>query len=620
MSDPDWQEKYRSKIRTARDSVRNVRPGHRVFIGTGCGEPQSLVRALAEAAGHIPDTEIIHTLTLGVAPHTDVEFSDIFRHNAFFVGPNTRRAVSEGRADYTPIFLSELPDLFRTGTIPIDVALIQVTPPDEHGFCSLGVSVDIVKPAAESARLVAAEVNSYVPRTLGDSFVHINDIDFLVPHDEPLLEYLGSEPDETAMKIGAHIAELIEDGSTIQVGIGGIPDAVLRCLTDKKELGIHTEMFSDGIIEIFEKGVITNRRKTLHKGKIVASFCLGTRRLYEFIDNNPVVEFHPSDYTNDPFIISRHEKMVAINGALEVDLTGQVCADSLGYLFYSGLGGQVDFMRGSARSKGGKPIIALSSTTEDGEQSRIVAHLSEGAGVVTTRGDVHYVVTEYGAARLHGKSIRERCVALISVAHPKFRDELLEHAKKHHYVYQDQVSLNLAARYPKELETGEVFNGISVRFRPVRATDEGMVRELFYRASKKTTYYRFHGQIQTMRHRDAQRYCNIDYDRDMVIVAVIREEGNERVIALGQYNVYPATGMAECAFLVVDQYQNKGIGTHMLHRLIKIAHGKSVKGFLAEVLFGNQAMLRVFHKCGHVIKSAIEDGVYHISFEFDEEQ
>lgn len=620
MSDPDWQEKYRSKIRTARDSVRNVRPGHRVFIGTGCGEPQSLVRALAEAAGHIPDTEIIHTLTLGVAPHTDVEFSDIFRHNAFFVGPNTREAVSEGRADYTPIFLSELPDLFRTGTIPIDVALIQVTPPDEHGFCSLGVSVDIVKPAAESARLVVAEVNSYVPRTLGDSFVHVDDIDFLVPHDEPLLEYVGHEPGDIAMKIGEHIAELIEDGSTIQVGIGGIPDAVLRCLTDKKDLGIHTEMFSDGIIEIFEKGVITNRRKTLHKGKIVASFCLGTRRLYEFIDNNPVIEFHPSDYTNDPFIISRHEKMVAINGALEVDLTGQVCADSLGYLFYSGLGGQVDFIRGSARSKGGKPIIALPSTTEDGEQSRVVTHLSEGAGVVTTRGDVHYVVTEYGAAQLHGKSIRERCVALISVAHPKFRDGLLEHAKKHNYVYQDQISLNLAARYPKELETEKVFDGISVRFRPVRATDEGMMREHFYGASKKTTYYRFHGQIQTMRHRDAQHYCNIDYKQDMVLIGVIQDEGHQHIIAVAQYSADPASNLAECAFVVKDQYQNKGIGTYMLNRLIEISRACGVKGFTAEVIFGNQAMLHVFHKCGHVVKSVIEDGVYHISFEFDEEQ
>lgn len=620
MIDADWQQKYQGKITTARAAVRNVRPGHRVFIGTGCGEPQSLVRALTEIAGHIPDTEIIHTLTLGVAPHTDVQFSDIFRHNAFFVGVNTRQAVSEGRADYTPIFLSELPALFRTGTIPIDVALIQVTPPDEHGFCSLGVSVDIVKPAAENARMVVAEVNACVPRTLGDSFLHVDEIDFLVPHDEPLLEYAVDKPDDLAMKIGTHIAELIEDGSTLQVGIGGIPNAVLRSLTEKKELGIHTEMFSDGVIDLFEKGVITNRRKTLHRGKIIASFCMGTKRLYDFIDNNPVIEFHPSDYTNDPFIISRHEKMVAINGALEVDLTGQVCADSLGYLFYSGLGGQVDFIRGAARSKNGKPIIALPSTTEDGSRSRIVPHLSEGAGVVTTRGDVHFVVTEYGSAQLHGKSIRERCVALISVAHPKFRDELLDHAKKNNYVYKDQVSLNLAARYPKELETVKDFDGIKVIFRPVRPTDEGMMRELFYGASRKTTYYRFHGQIQTMRHRDAQHYCSIDYTHDMVLVSIRQDEGHQHVIALGQYSVEPATNMAECAFLVLDQYQNKGVGTYMLNRLIEIARDRGVKGFRAEVLFGNQAMLHVFHKCGYVIKSHMEDGVYQISFEFADQK
>jgi len=620
MTADNWQDRYNTKVTTAKAAVRNVRPGYRVFIGTGCGEPQSLVRALTEIAGHIPDTEIIHTLTLGVAPHTETQFSDIFRHNAFFVGPNTRQAVAEGRADYTPIFLSELPALFRKGIMPIDVALIQVTPPDEHGYCSLGVSVDIVKAAAETARLVVAEVNSHTPRTLGDSFLHVDDIDFLVPHDEPLLEYKTGEPDEIAMRIGGHIADLVEDGSTIQVGIGAIPNAVMRALKNKKELGIHTEMFSDGVLELFESGAITNRLKALHRGKIIASFCMGTKRLYDFIDNNPLIELHPSEYTNDPYIISQQEKMVAINGALEVDLTGQVCADSLGYLFYSGLGGQIDFMRGAARSEGGKPIIALPSTTEDGKKSRIVPHMSEGAGVVTTRGDVHYVVTEYGSAQLHGKTIRERCVALISIAHPKFREELLEHAKAHNYIYKDQMSLNLAARYPKELETLYTFDDTKVTFRPARPTDEDMMRELFYNASKKTTYYRFHGQLQTMRHRDAQYYSNIDYDQTMVLIGVIHEEGHEHVIAVGQYNVDPATRMAECAFLVLDNYQNKGLGTYLLTRLIEIARQKGIKGFNAEVLFGNQAMLHVFHKSGHIIKSVVEEGVYHISFTFAPEK
>ncbi len=617
MSQP-WQERYRDKLATPKTALRNVKPGQRVFIGTGCGEPQSLVRALAEVAGYIQDTEIVHTLTLGVAPHTEVRFSDVFRHNAFFVGPNTREAVAEGRADYTPIFLSELPKLLRVGAIPIDVALIQVAPPDEHGYCSLGVSVDVVKAAAEVADIVVAEVNRQTPRVLGDSFIHIDQIHYLIEHDEPLLETDYTHPDDVALQIGRHIAELVEDGSTVQTGIGAIPNAVLQCLKDKKHLGVHTEMFSDGVVDLFEAGVITNQRKTLHPGKIVASFCMGTKRLYDFVDDNPVVEFHPSEYVNDPFIIAQHEKMVAINSALEVDLTGQVCADSLGYVFYSGLGGQTDFMRGAARAKDGKAIIALRSTTEDEKHSHIVPHLSEGAGVVTTRGDVHYVATEYGVAYLHGKSIRERAVALIGISHPKFRDELLEHAKRVKYVYEDQISLNLTARYPKEMEEKMECGGIPVLFRPVKPSDENMVRQMFYSVSQKTSYLRYHGQLRTMRHRDAQCYCNVDYGEMMTVVGAIKEEKHEHIVAIGQYELNPATNVAECAFMVRDEYQNRGIGTYLLKKLIETAKSKGIAGFTAEVLAGNQAMLRVFNKTGYKIRSTIEEGIHHISFTFHE--
>ncbi len=616
MTDPKWQERFRDKLVPAKTALRHVQPGHRVFIGTGCGEPQSLVRALVECAGNIPDTEIIHTLTLGVAPHTDVKYNDVFRHNAFFVGPNTRDAVSEGRADYTPIFLSELPRLFQVGAIPIDVALIQVAPPDEHGYCSLGVSVDIVKAAAEHADIVVAEVNAQTPRVLGDSFVHLSQIDYLVEHDEPLLEVDFTEPDEISLKIGCIVAELVEDGSTIQAGIGTIPNAVLKCLTNKKDLGVHTEMFSDGLIDLFRSGAITNRRKTFHPGKIIASFCMGTQRLYDFIDNNPLIEFHPSDYVNDPFVIARHEKMVAVNSALEVDLSGQVCSDSIGYAFYSGLGGQVDFMRGSARSNGGKPVIALPSTTEDGERSRIVTHLAEGAGVVTSRGDVHYIATEYGVAYLHGKTVRERAIALIGIAHPKFRDGLLEHAKKVKYVYQDQISLNLGARYPEEMKEEATFGDIKLLLRPTKPTDEDMLRQLFYTASKKTKYYRFHGQLQTMRHRDAQYYCNIDYENVMVIAAVLKEEQRESIIAIGQYDLNPATNIAECAFMVRDDYQAKHIGSFILNKLIAIARPKGIAGFNAEVLAGNLAMLKAFNNTGLKIVSTIDEGVHHIEFKF----
>ncbi|MDH4123804.1 MAG: 4-hydroxybutyrate coenzyme A transferase, partial [Thermoplasmata archaeon] len=425
----DWKIKHKDKLATAEKAVSVIKPGDKIFIGSGAAEPQVLVKALVDRSHSLADTKIFHIMTLGVAPYTEPKFTDQFRHNAFFIGANTRDAVAEGRADFTPIFLSEIPALFRTGRIPIDVALIQVTEPDAHGYCSYGVSVDIVKSAAESADFVIAEVNRSAPRTMGDSFIHVNEIDLMVPSDELLLYYSAEEPSDIAVKIGRNISKLIEDGSTLQMGIGGVPDAVLKYLTDRKDLGIHTEMFSDGIIDLVRRGVITNRKKTLHRGKIIASFCMGSQELYDFVDNNPLIEFHPTEYTNDPFIIAQNEKMVAINAAIEVDLTGQVCSDSLGPLFYSGIGGQVDFIRGAARSKGGRPIIALPSTAKDGQISRIVSTLKPGAGVVTSRGDVHYVVTEWGTAYLHGKSIRERALALISIAHPKFRADLLKAAK-----------------------------------------------------------------------------------------------------------------------------------------------------------------------------------------------
>jgi acetyl-CoA hydrolase len=364
-----------------------------------------------------------------------------FRHNALFIGKNVRHAVNEGRADFTPIFLSEIPGLFTRGILPIDVALVHVSPPDEHGFCSFGVGVECTKPATEVAKVIIAQVNPNMPRTLGDCFIHVDKFTYCVECDVPLKELpqvdLNTTADEQAVfeKIGRNIAGLIEDGSTLQLGIGAIPDAVLRCLGGKKHLGMHTEMFADGVIKLVEEGILTNERKTLHPGKIIVSFVLATRPLFDFIDNNPIIEFHPSNYTNDPFIIAQNEKMVAINSALAVDLSGQICADSIGYSFYSGFGGQVDFIRGAARSKGGKPIIALPSTAKDGNISRIVPHLAEGAGVTTSRGDVHYVVTEYGIADLYGKTIRQRVRALIDIAHPAFREELERFGVEHKYLF-----------------------------------------------------------------------------------------------------------------------------------------------------------------------------------------
>jgi acetyl-CoA hydrolase len=426
----NWLEAYRQKRCSADEAVVHIHNGHTVYIQPGCAEPEQLVRAMVRRGPQLRDVKVIHLLTAGNADYVKAEMAGHFRHVAFFAGANVRSALNEGRADFIPIFLGEIEALFANGSIPIDIALIHVSPPDEHGFCSYGVGVDTTKTAAEHAGLVIAQVNPQMPRTLGDSFIHLNKIDYLVEVEDDILEHPQGQISDVAKKIGSNIADLIEDGSTLQLGIGEIPDAVLYYLEGKKDLGIHTEMVSDGVVNLIEKGVINNEKKTLHPGKVILGFVLGTRKLYDFIDNNPIFEFHPSSYTNDPFIISRNDKQVAINSALEVDLTGQVCADSIGYNFYSGIGGQVDFIRGASRSKGGKPIIALPATAKNGSLSRIVPHLKEGAGVVTSRGDVHYIVTEYGVAYLHGKTIQERCRALIKIAHPKFRDELVKVARE----------------------------------------------------------------------------------------------------------------------------------------------------------------------------------------------
>jgi acyl-CoA hydrolase/GNAT superfamily N-acetyltransferase len=565
------------------------------------------------------DTEIVHLLTVGAAPYVEHRFRHHFRHNAFFVGSNVREAVAEGRADYTPIFLSEIPALFKRRRFHLDVALIQVTPPDAHGFCSFGVAVDIVKPAAESADVVIAEVNPRMPWTLGDSFIHVDQIDALVEHETAVPEFRYPEPDKVARRIGENVAGLIEDGATLQLGIGAIPAAVLDCLAsarEKKDLGIHTEMLTDRVVDVIEAGVITNVRKTLHPGKAVCSFCLGTQRLYDFVDQNPFFEFRPSDYVNDPFIIAQNDRMVAINAALEVDLTGQVCSDSLGYLFYSGIGGQVDFIRGAARSKGGKPVIVLPSTVDDGETSRIVSHLSEGAGVVTTRGDVHYVVTEYGVADLYGRNIRERALALIHIAHPRFREELLAQAKLRHYAFVDQ--LPPLGVYPRELETYVTFDGVEIFFRPIKPTDEPLMQDLFYSLSKESIYYRFFSSISAMSHAHVQRYTTIDYQQELAIVGVVQEEGEqEEIIAVGRYAVEPGTDMAEVALLVRDDWQRKGIGTWLQEYLIEIAKSRGIAGFTARVLPENAPVLHLVHRSGLTIESTLgEDGMYVLSYRF----
>jgi 4-hydroxybutyrate CoA-transferase len=425
---------YRNKCTSAAHALEAVSSGMRVWIQSGCGTPSALVEALVARAPAVRNVEVVHMMTLGSADYTLPEFEGRFRHRGLFLGANVRAAVAAGRADYTPIFLSEIEGLFESRQLPLDVVLMQVSPPDAHGFVSLGTTVDCTLTAARHARIVIAEVNDQMPRTHGDTVIHVSHISSLVETSHPLLE-LHAEPfTEMHLRVARHVASLIPDGATLQTGIGGIPEAVLTCLDDKRDLGIHTEMFSDGVIDLVERGIITGERKTLHRGKMVAAFVLGTRRLFDFIADNASCEFRTIAYTNDPFVVAQNERMVAINSALQVDLTGQVCADSLGTRPYSGFGGQLDFIRGAARSRGGVPIIALQATAQHGDISRIVPVLEPGAGVVTSRADVHYVVTEHGIAYLHGKTLRERAEALIAIADPRFRAELQDFACRAHYL------------------------------------------------------------------------------------------------------------------------------------------------------------------------------------------
>jgi acyl-CoA hydrolase/RimJ/RimL family protein N-acetyltransferase len=611
----DWTGPYRDRIRTAAQAVSTLSNGQRIFIGSGGAEPQELVAALAESS--IFDCEVVHIMTLGTAPYVADRFREKFRHNAFFIGSNVREAVARCRADYTPIFLSEIPRLFRSGKVDLDVALIQVSLPDRHGYFSLGVSVDVVKAAVESARRVIAEVNPNMPWTSGDSLVTAADLDLLVPVATPILEHAPHPADEVARRIGKHIASLIPDGATLQMGIGSIPDAVLQFLGEKRDLGIHTEMFSDGLMPLIQSGVVNGRRKTLHPGRAVASFAMGTRRLYDFIDHHPFFQFHPVDYVNDPFVISQNDRMVSINSALEVDLTGQVCSDSLGYNPYSGIGGQVDFIRGAARSRGGKPILALPSTARGGSVSRIVPHLREGAGVVTSRGDVHFVVTEYGVADLYGRSLRERALSLMEIAHPKFRPWLLAEAKSHQYVPEDQKEIEVGAPpYPEEMETPFACpGGQEVRFRPVRPSDEPLMRELFYRLSPESVTHRFFAPLKSMGHQRLQDFVVIDYQRDMAIVGVVPHGETEEIIAVGRYSLDPARESAEIAFLVGDGWQKRGIGSFLFEHLIRIGRSRGIRRFTAEVMADNHAMLKVFHKSRVPVQSVREGGVYHLSFQ-----
>jgi len=587
------------KLVDAEEAIAKVKTGSRIFVGTGCGEPQHLIHAMVKNP-KIQDAMVYQMLSHTLSQYVDdTDFLKRFALKLFFISGSMRRAAFEGKIDYIPSYLSQIPKLFASRRIGLDVALVQVSPPDRFGFCSLGVSVDITKAGMEAAHLVIAQVNPQVPFTWGDSIVHLDEIDYIVEHEEPLVEVIPSVKDAgVASRIGYYVSQLVEDGATIQIGFGSLPGAILPHLKGKKDLGVHTQLITDGFIPLMENKVITNRKKTMLPNRVVASLCMGTEKLYKYVDNNPQFYFRSSEFVNDPTVIARNDHLISISSALEVDLTGQVCTDSIGYMFYSGIGDQVDYLRGSAMSKGGFSIIALPSTAQNGKISRIVPILSEGAGVATTRGDVTFVITEYGIAELQGKSIYQRVMELTQIAHPKFREELIEVAKTRHYIFRDQLApvqddLIFLEGYKSRQPIGA---DKYVEIRPLLPSDEFAYRNFFYSLKEETIYMRFFYRMKLFSHEMAQQqWASVDYRKNISLVGQVQTKGHKEIVAIGSY-ADEENGYAEVAFVVREDFQGKGISSHMLIQLETIARENGFIGFTATVLKDNKPMIHVFKK------------------------
>jgi len=616
-----WPDAYVSKRQSASRAIRRIKRGERVFIGSSCGEPQALVRELAAQFENFTDLEIVRILSLETAPLTDIAdktASQSFNIRSFYLGSAKPGALSRNKRFITPINLSAIPRLFKSRQLPVHVALIQVSEPDDFGWMSLGISVDVTIAAARSADLVIAQVNPRMPRVMGRSFIHVDEVDWIVEHEEELLT-IGKLPEfESAKQIARHAARLIEDGSTLQISLGTTPEALFLGLSEKNDLGVHTQFLSDGIMNLFSRGVITNRKKGFNEGKLVASGAIGTTNLYEFLHDNPGIEFHPSDYVNDPMIIARHNKMVALNVAMAIDLTGQVAADALPYNHFSGVIGIMDFVRGASESPGGKSILMLPSTTLDGKSSRIVP-LLESIPVVVPRGDVHYVVTEYGVVNLFGKSLQERAIAMISIAHPDFRDELFYKAKEMGLLGPERSLVeSIRSVYPLKIEETRIIDGQPTLFRPARLTDERMIQEHFYSLDREDVIKRFFAPKTAFVSEDVAEVFQVDYIHSMSIVAVIGNPGFEKVIAVGCYFVDPATNLAEVAYSVDRAWQGKGISTILQEKLVQAAMEHRISGMVAYTTPNNKYMIDLFYKLPYEIYTSCDGEVLTLEAKFDQ--
>ena len=618
-----WADNYVEKKRSGEKAINLIKPGQRVFIGSSCGEPQHLLKELAAVSQKFTDIEIVRLLGLETTPLTliaDKTKDQSFNVRSFYLGSAKTESLAKNKRFITPMNLSEVPRLFKTRRLPINVALIQVSPPDDFGWMSLGISVDITLAAAMSANLIIAQVNSRMPRVLGRSFIHVNDVDVIVEHEEELLTVSELPELESANLIGRLIARLIDDGSTIQISPGTTPQSILLALSDKNDLGVHTQFLTNDIMRLVSMGVITNRIKGFNNGKLVASSAIGTSDLYEYLDDNPSIEFYPSDYVNDPGIISRHNKMVSMNIAMAMDLTGQVAADALSYNYFSGVTGMLDFIRGTSQSDGGKSILMLTSTTVDGKKSRIVPMLSDTA-IVVPRGDVKYVATEYGAVNLFGKSLQERAMAMISIAHPDFRDELLFEAKKMELLGAERtLSESAYGIYPIKLEETREISGDLITIRPAKPVDERRIQEHFYNQDKDDIYSRFF-QVRTRFVRDdLERMFQIDYIKNLTLLAVVGEFGFGKVVAVGEYLLDPAKNIAEIAFSVSRDWQGKGLGKILMRKLCEAAQKNGISGLVAYTMPRNQGMIKLFKSLLYNVSTVYDGEVVELTCMFNEIQ
>jgi acyl-CoA hydrolase/GNAT superfamily N-acetyltransferase len=617
-----WADKYVENRRSARDALNLIKPGQRVFIGSSCGEPQHLVRELSEISNYLKDIEINRLMTLETTPLTliaDKTRDQSLNIRSFYLGSAKSKGIARNKRFITPINMSAIPRLFKSRLLPIHVALIQVSPPDDFGWMSLGVSVDITMAAAQSADLVIAQINSNMPRVLGRSFIHVNDVDYFVEYDEPLLT-IGANPAMAAANdIGRLIARrLIDDGSTIAVGLGTTSEAIMLALSEKNDLGIHTMYLTDDIMRLFSKGVITNRKKGFNDGKMVGQSAIGSEDLYEFLNDNPAVEFHPSDYVCDPAIIARHNKMVAMSVAMAIDLTGQVAADAMPQTHFSGITGITDFMRGAVQSPGGKSILMLPSTGMQGQKSRIVPMLKDTA-VAAPRGDVHHVVTEFGAVNLFGKSLQERATAMISIAHPQFRDELFYEAQKMGLLSAERsLKESIHGVYPIHLEETIDIKGEQVTVRPAKPVDERRIQEHFYNLDKDDVTARFFHEKTSFVKEEVEGVSQIDYVKDLTVVAIVGEFGFGRVVGIGEYLIDPATNIAEIAFSISKDYQKKGLGKILLQKLAAAARSNDISGLVAYTSPHNQGMIKLFKQLPYKANTFFDGDMLTLKCKFNE--